>query len=57
VSIVDVTPINDLREHAESSDCWCEPKVLDVGVDAAGEPALVVVHNSADGRERHEGQN
>ena len=55
MSLVHVLPINDLRVHAEhGADCWCEPRVLDEGVDAAGEPARVIVHHSADGRERWE---
>ena len=58
MSIVHVTPINDRREHTDNgADCWCEPRVLDHGVGDAGNPARVIVHHSADGRERHEGQN
>lgn len=41
-----VVPLNDLREHEYSADCWCEP-LLD---DEAG--GLVYVHHSLDGRER-----
>lgn len=58
MSIVHVVPTNDLREHNEqNADCWCEPKVLDEGVDDNEQPVRVIVHNSADHRERHEGQN
>ena len=43
-----VLPINDLREHEETRDCWCHPAVT-------GEPYeetdVIVTHNSADGRE------
>lgn len=24
---VHVTPVNDLREHTERRDCWCEPEL------------------------------
>ena len=46
---VHVIPINDIREHDESRFCWCAPMLKrDPGdLDAA----VVVVHNSADGRE------
>jgi hypothetical protein len=55
MSVVHVVPVNDLREHTETgADCWCEPRVLDEGTDPAGEPARVIVHSSADGRERWE---
>jgi hypothetical protein len=39
-----VLPIGDLREHAISDACWCEP------VESDG----VVTHNSLDGREAFE---
>ena len=39
-----VIPIDDLRPHYESANCWCQP-FFD------GE---VIVHNSMDGRERVE---
>ena len=44
VSDMHVLPINDLREHEESRDCWCHP-AYDEGI---------VIHNSMDGREAHE---
>ena len=25
--------------------CWCEPKILDLGLDMGGEPARVFVHD------------
>ena len=40
-----VLPINDLREHKESKDCWCIPIEDEDGV---------IVHNSMDGREKYE---
>jgi hypothetical protein len=39
-----VVPLNDLREHAAASDCWCSP------VQDVDEP-LVWVHQSMDRRE------
>lgn len=42
---VHVLPVNDLREHIESEECWCRPRIED-------EPnGQVIVHNSMDGRE------
>lgn len=55
MSLVHVMPVNDLRAHDDAgADCWCEPRVVDCGQDDAGKPARVIVHNSADGRERWE---
>ena len=42
-----VVPVNDLREHEESSKCWCRP----VEIFDASMHAPVWVHNSMDGRE------
>lgn len=39
-----VVPINDLREHILSKDCWCNP------FDDEG----VFVHHSMDQREKYE---
>ena len=39
-----VVPMDDLREHTSSSDCWCKP------VPDKDEPN-VWVHNSMDRRE------
>jgi hypothetical protein len=41
-----VIPLNDLKEHECSADCWCEPTLDD---EAEG---LVYVHHSLDSRER-----
>jgi hypothetical protein len=41
---LEVVPLDDLREHIEGDGCWCRPRV-DEGV---------IVHNSADGREKYE---
>lgn len=37
-----VIPINDLRIHHQSKECWCHPVIDEGGI---------VVHNAADGRE------
>lgn len=39
-----VLPVNDLKEHIESRDCWCKPR----------EDDGVIVHNSMDRREEYE---
>lgn len=47
MSDVHVMPVNDLREHQESPECWCKPTPDDV------EPSLYV-HHSMDQREQYE---
>ena len=42
-----VCPVNDLRPHEVTRQCWCRPKE-----DA--EESLLIVHNSMDGRENYE---
>lgn len=37
-------PLNDLREHKDAPDCWCDPK-------QDGDEPSVWVHNSMDRRE------
>jgi hypothetical protein len=58
---IHITPVNDLREHADSADCWCEPKILLPGhmttTDGDDYEAKIIIHHSLDGRERHERQN
>jgi hypothetical protein len=44
--VIHVTPLNDLRQHELTAECWCEPE-LDY-------ENMVAVHNSADGREKFE---
>lgn len=50
---IHVTPINDLRDHIDSIDCWCDPgqEWIDeeTGLPYADGP--LVVHNALDGRE------
>ena len=45
VTEMQVMPINDTREHVDTKDCWCEPRL-----DPVAE-VPTYVHNSADGRE------
>jgi hypothetical protein len=44
---IHVLPVDDLRPHVETRDCWCRPRVEQ-------DPHMVialVIHESADGRE------
>ena len=47
---VHVLPIDDLREHEETRQCWCRPRLL----QDAPEDAVVIVHAALDGRELYE---
>ena len=47
-----VLPVNDIKEHTESEDCACNPKI-ESGININGEWA-VIVHNAFDGREHVE---
>lgn len=53
-SDVHVLPEGDLREHACTRTCWCQPAIEthdpETGRGYVGMAAMVV-HNSADGRE------
>lgn len=42
-----IIPLDDLREHVTSVDCWCHP------TPDVDEP-LVIVHHSMDRREEYE---
>ncbi len=42
---IHVTPINDLRDHSDTRDCWCRPRIED---------DEIVVHNAMDERETYE---
>lgn len=47
---VHVYPIDDLREHSTNDvDCWCIPRI-----DDSNPNCWVIIHNSADGREKDE---
>ena len=41
-----VIPIEDLREHEDSRECWCQPCF-----DRSDIGRVIVIHNSMDGRE------
>lgn len=49
--MINVLPINDLKEHTEDTTCECSPTWFEEG----GE--IIVVHNSFDGREAVEEAN
>lgn len=42
--LIHILPINDLKEHEQTKNCWCGPRDKD----------LLIIHNSLDGRERFE---
>ena len=44
---IHVIPLQDLREHSASPDCWCGPTLDDEEFD-------VYIHHSLDGREKYE---
>lgn len=44
---IHVVPMNDDQEHELHEQCWCQPQ-------ADAQQALVLVHNSSDGREPYE---
>ena len=45
--VLHVVPLNDLREHAASKDCWCHPT-------EDGEYPDIWVHHAMDRREEYE---
>ena len=44
--VTHVLPIDDLREHEETAECWCNPDL--------NEELMIAVHHSADNREAFE---
>jgi hypothetical protein len=44
---IHVIPLEDMREHTESRDCWCQPTCT----KREDDEAMLVVHTSMDGRE------
>jgi len=50
-----VVPINDMKEHIDSRDCWCKPSLKYEDItkiqDESKSKAVIVIHNSMDGRE------
>lgn len=45
-----VVPMNDLRDHEPSANCWCRPTLRD-DEETDGD---VYIHHSLDGRELYE---
>lgn len=41
---IHIMPIGDLRDHEETSDCWCQPMTDD-------EYPEILIHNAMDRRE------
>ena len=41
---VHVMPTNDILEHQESRECWCDPEIEEY-------ESGLVIHNAFDGRE------
>lgn len=50
---VHVLPIDDTRDHVETPQCWCRPRVERVETYLGGW-GTVITHHSADGRELQE---
>ena len=48
---IHVTPINDLRAHLDSRDCWCKPRIEIEEDFLTDETKVLVIHHSLDGRE------
>lgn len=47
--VIHVYPVDDIREHdTAGTACWCAPNL------EVEEAAVIVVHNSLDGREAYE---
>ena len=40
-----ITPLNDLKQHEQTTTCECEPSIETVNGN------ILVIHNSFDGRE------
>lgn len=51
LQMIHVLPINDLKEHEETTTCWCNPKVEFSDPETGEAHEGLVIHNSADGRE------
>lgn len=52
LTYMEVTPVDDIKEHYAGDECWCTPRVENI---AGGKPDTMIVHNSADNREKYEG--
>ena len=49
--MINIIPINDIKQHVESSTCDCCPKLI------MEDSEMILVHNSFDGRELIENKN
>ena len=47
LSIFDIYPVEDIREHYMGDECWCNPRLEPVD----GTPGLMIVHTALDNRE------
>lgn len=52
--MVNVVPRNDVREHLQNSECWCNPKIEFWDENGNYENGPLIIHNSADWREAAE---
>jgi len=59
--MIEITPLDDSQEHNLGDECWCMPKTESMTATATcvngHQHAIttpIIVHNSADGRERTE---
>ena len=43
--MINIIPLNDLKEHIEDSTCNCRPSLI------VENGEMIIVHNSFDGRE------
>lgn len=46
--MINIVPVNDLKEHTEDNYCECNPNVIFENEE------MIVIHNSYDGREHVE---
>lgn len=49
--MIHILPINDLKEHEQSTMCWCKPTVEFTDPSTGQAHEGLCIHNSADGRE------
>lgn len=47
----DIYPLDDSRDHAIGDECWCSFRIEYV---EGGEPDIMIIHQSDDGRELRE---
>ena len=44
MSLTHVYPEGSKHKIDHGGDCWCEPRILDFGLDSNGKPAKVFIH-------------